>query len=308
LLIDSIGSQFSIPHKLKSQNKQLAKLTQISSRSFDPTMKFSSSALSSLAMVAFSVVVCPDMFGSRTGGGAVLVQACDGHPDHHHEDTRQLQPDEDEGFSRCDTPETTLEEDLEMEHAIEEWVAEQEQLESGSVRRGLASLKSIEKSPVKIIDTVFHIIDNTREDNLATEVGIEAQVQLMNEAFAPGKFQFNLIDITYTVNDFWFRPRGVNPMRYPEAYGLYLEEIGGALRVGDAETLNIYVNRAAGGGVSTIPAKYERFPNRDGFVLNHGTVPFTHLPGYELWNEGATAVHEVRTGKSDDFPFPQACS
>jgi hypothetical protein len=204
-------------------------------------MKFSSSILSSLALVA-SFVVIPGTTDMLFGSGAALVQACADHEQHRSlEATPLVYVDETEGAieSRCDLKEPDAAEVEAMEQTVDEWQRRQRKLAESS--RELFDLTNMVYSPFKMIDTVVHLLNDTRGRNQVTDQMVQDQMDVLNAAFEPGRFHFNLIETTYTVNDGWYNAR-IRPNREPVRYGEYLEDMGSALRVGGAETLNIYVN------------------------------------------------------------------
>lgn len=130
-----------------------------------------------------------------------------------------------------------------------------------------------------VIDTVFHIIQNTNRDGPTVE-RVQQQIDLLNKDFAP-HFAFN-VTVKETVNDKWFN------LKYNRANEF---EMKMQLREGGAETLNIYIARSNGYGWSTFPSDYQAFPEFDGVVVQDKTLPAgTAALGYDM---GGTLVHEV---------------
>jgi hypothetical protein len=112
---------------------------------------------------------------------------------------------------------------------------------------------------------------------------ITDQIRVLNNAYAPWGWQFNLVSIDRTTNAGWFTM----------GYGSTAErDAKAALRQGTADDLNLYTANLDGGllGWATFPSEYRRRPNDDGVVLL-----FSSLPGGSAapYNEGDTATHEV---------------
>jgi hypothetical protein len=64
-----------------------------------------------------------------------------------------------------------------------------------------------------------------------------------------------------------------------------------ALRVGGAETLNVYLTDGGGYlGWATFPSSYRGQPSQDGVVLYYASLPGG---GLEIYSEGDTLPHEV---------------
>jgi hypothetical protein len=118
---------------------------------------------------------------------------------------------------------------------------------------------------------------------------IDAQITVLNNAFAgtpsgaPTPFRFALAGVTRTYNSTWF---GMGPGTSAEA------QAKAALKVGGANTLNIYSANPGGGllGWATFPWDYTRAPSQDGVVLLYSSLPGGSAAPYNL---GATATHEV---------------
>lgn len=133
------------------------------------------------------------------------------------------------------------------------------------------------------IDVYFHVItDNANNGSLPGNV-INAQMAVLNDAYASTPFTFNLVSTSVTANNSW----------YNVGYGSSAESaMKSSLRVGDAGDLNIYVADIGGGllGWATFPSSYSSDPVDDGVVILTGSVPGGDAAPY---NEGDTLTHEV---------------
>ncbi|WP_444919795.1 zinc metalloprotease [Microbulbifer sp. CnH-101-G] len=133
------------------------------------------------------------------------------------------------------------------------------------------------------IDVYFHVItDSSNNGSLPSNV-INAQMDVLNNAYANTPFTFNLVSTSVTANNSW----------YNVGYGSSAESnMKNALRVGDAGDLNIYVAEISDGllGWATFPSSYASDPFDDGVVILTGSVPGGDAAPY---NEGDTLTHEV---------------
>ena len=136
----------------------------------------------------------------------------------------------------------------------------------------------------EVVPTFVHVITTDSGTGGVSPQAINAQVGVLNQAFADAGFQFNLVATTLTANSAWF---AAGPDTGAE------RTMKSALREGGPETLNIYVNSAGGGnllGWATFPAWYANDPLDDGIVILNGSLPGGAAAPYNL---GDTATHEV---------------
>jgi hypothetical protein len=126
-----------------------------------------------------------------------------------------------------------------------------------------------------------HIIQSSTAQNAVSEVQIQDQVDVLNDAFFP-EFQFSLREVNITENDDW-----------------YICQLGGnekdmkkALRKGGSDSLNLYICVPGDGllGWSTLPTRYSSNPVYDGVVVHAESIPGGGLAPYNLGN---TATHEI---------------
>ncbi|KAH6897524.1 metalloprotease [Coprinopsis sp. MPI-PUGE-AT-0042] len=144
--------------------------------------------------------------------------------------------------------------------------------------------KSSKAGPVKF-SVYWHVIaaDETEEGGWISDEQINAQMDVMNEAFDLAGFDWELVNITRTVNPEWFTK--------DLDIGSPLEkEIKTPTRQGDAATLNVWSANIGPLGWAEFPWYYDTAPELDGIVLHYGTVPGGLMDDYDM---GFTLVHEA---------------
>jgi len=135
----------------------------------------------------------------------------------------------------------------------------------------------------------FHVIRNTSGAGNLTDAQINSQIDVLNDAYDGSTggfntpFRFTLAGVTRTNNNTWYT-MGYNSAAESAAKA--------ALRVGGADTLNIYSANLGGGllGWATFPSSYASQPTKDGVVILYSSIPGGSAAPY---NEGDTATHEV---------------
>ena len=135
------------------------------------------------------------------------------------------------------------------------------------------------------INVYFHVINNGSgiANGDVSDSMINAQMRVLNDAFAPWGWSFVLESVDRTTNATW----------YTAGFGSNAErQMKEALRQGSADDLNIYSLNPGGGllGWATFPSSYKRKPAQDGVVVLFGSLP---RGGEEPYDEGDTATHEV---------------
>ncbi|ESK89421.1 metalloprotease [Moniliophthora roreri MCA 2997] len=138
------------------------------------------------------------------------------------------------------------------------------------------------------INIYFHVI---RED--ATLVGgnvpdsqIQAQIDVMNEAYAGTGLTWTLAEVNRVDNANWF-----NNMGGPGTS--ISREMQVALRKGGAADLNVYTVAFTNSGLlgyAAFPFDYQNDPDIDGIVILYSSVPGGTTVPYDL---GATLIHEA---------------
>lgn len=136
-----------------------------------------------------------------------------------------------------------------------------------------------------VINVYFHVINggNTVSQGNIPESQIAAQMTVLNNAFAPWGWSFQLVETTRTTNKTWFGLRqGSRTER----------DMKSRLRRGTADDLNIYSANPGGGllGWATFPINYSSNRINDGVVILYSSVPGGTAAPYNL---GDTATHEV---------------
>ncbi|MET0552325.1 MAG: zinc metalloprotease [Vicinamibacteria bacterium] len=135
------------------------------------------------------------------------------------------------------------------------------------------------------IDVYFHVIrrgSGIANGDIPTSQ-ITNQVAVLNSAYTPHGWSFNLVSVDRTTNSSW----------YTAGPGTSAERnMKQALRQGGSDDLNIYSSNPGGGylGWATFPSSYASRPWDDGVVILYSSVPGGSAAPYNL---GDTATHEV---------------
>jgi len=133
------------------------------------------------------------------------------------------------------------------------------------------------------IGVYAHTITDSKGNGAQTRADIDAQIQVLNDAYAPGNWNFVLKDWDTTANDSWYT---MSPGKPAET------QCKEALRQGGAGDLNLYAANIGGGllGWATFPKDYTSAPLMDGVVVLTSSFPGGSAKDY---NEGDTGTHEV---------------
>ena len=135
------------------------------------------------------------------------------------------------------------------------------------------------------INVYFHVINNgsgiANGDVPSAQIG--DQIDVLNAAYAPTGWSFNLVSTDRTTNAAWYT---MTPGSTAE------RQAKNALRQGTADDLNIYSANIGAGllGWATFPQDYRHAPLDDGVVVLYSSLPGGSAVPY---NEGDTATHEV---------------
>ncbi|MBI5705920.1 MAG: zinc metalloprotease [Armatimonadetes bacterium] len=135
------------------------------------------------------------------------------------------------------------------------------------------------------IPVYWHVINNGSgiANGDIPDSQIAAQISVLDAAYAPWGWDFQLVSVDRTTNPEWYT---AGPGTSAET------QMKNALRQGTADDLNIYTNNMGQGllGWATFPSDYRRKPKLDGVV-----VLFSSLPGGTAapYNLGDTATHEI---------------
>lgn len=181
-----------------------------------------------------------------------------------------------ESGARCSTREVSDLEQRLNEAAHGQWLAE---------RRAAGQPFAARPDGSVTIPVRFHVINNGSgiANGDIPQSQIDAQIQVLNAAYANTPFKFALAGVTRTTNAAWYTMAPDSP-----------EEAAAksALRVGGSGTLNVYSANPGGGllGWATFPSSYAGSPTLDGVVVLFSSVPGGSASPY---NEGDTGTHEV---------------
>ena len=130
-----------------------------------------------------------------------------------------------------------------------------------------------------VISVYFHVITDGSQGDLH-DSEIAAQMRVLNDAFAPWGWTFQLAAVDRTTNADWFNDCYSNE-----------RAMKNALHQGTADDLNVYT--CVPGpylGYARFPSSYDSQPELDGVVLLYTSLPRGGEPNYD---EGDTATHEV---------------
>lgn len=133
------------------------------------------------------------------------------------------------------------------------------------------------------INVYWHTITSSSGAGSLSSTEINDQIDVLNGAYSPHGYTFNLVSTDTTANNDWFV---VQPDTSSEYY------MKTTLRQGSAQDLNIYTANIGGGllGWATFPKDYAGNPWMDGVVLLYTSLPGGSATNY---NEGDTGTHEV---------------
>lgn len=133
------------------------------------------------------------------------------------------------------------------------------------------------------IPVYWHVIKHSNGTGAITTQQINDQISVLNAAYSPWGWSFNLVSVDTTVNDAWST---MTPGSAAET------QAKTALRVGSADDLNIYSANIGQGllGWATFPSSYASKPKDDGLVILYSSVPGGSAAPYNL---GDTATHEI---------------
>jgi hypothetical protein len=150
------------------------------------------------------------------------------------------------------------------------------------------------------IDVYFHVINKGSglADGNIPDSQIHDQIDVLNDAYAPWGWSFNLVQVDRTTNTTWYTMGpGTTAERNAKT----------ALRRGTADDLNLYSASPGGGllGWATFPSSYASRPWDDGVVILFSSVPGGSAAPYNL---GDTGTHEVGHWMGLYHTFQGGCS
>jgi hypothetical protein len=170
-----------------------------------------------------------------------------------------------------------------------EVAAREKEFAKRAVAKGLGHLRSdgtlalSAAAPTGPIPVYIHEILSAAGAGDVPASQITAQINVLNDAYAPSGFSFTLAGDDATRNDSWYVAQ---PSSTAET------QMKNALRIGGKGDLNIYTNNMGGGllGWATFPSAYASSPKLDGVVILYSSLPGGSAAPYNL---GDTATHEV---------------
>ncbi|HQR44452.1 MAG TPA: zinc metalloprotease [Thermoanaerobaculia bacterium] len=176
-----------------------------------------------------------------------------------------------ESGARCSTRPVDEQEQLEIE-------AEMAYLVVGEARR-MATVTG------GVVDVYVHVINNGSglANGDVPDSMIADQMAVLNAAYAPWGWGFQLVGTDRTTNASWYT---MTPGSTAE------KQAKAALRRGTASTLNLYTANIGQGllGWATFPSDYSKHPSNDGVVVLFSSLPGGSAVPYDL---GDTATHEI---------------
>lgn len=111
----------------------------------------------------------------------------------------------------------------------------------------------------RTVDTYAHVVTTQQKDGAYTQGMIDTQIEVMNSAYGPSGFQFNLLDTDFTVNDEWATAGQQTQAEL---------DMKTELHQGTYETLNLYFLSDLGGGLLGFCYFPEENPTEQGKVLD----------------------------------------
>lgn len=174
--------------------------------------------------------------------------------------------------------------------------AEKDFAERTALRQSLGEAANVNGGTINVY---FHVVSSgtsASQGNISDQM-INAQMNVLNNAFSQWGWTFNLVATSRTVNATW----------YNNCYGSAESAMKSALRQGSADDLNIYTCNPSNGilGYATFPSSYNSQPSLDGVVLLYSSLPGGSAAPY---NEGDTGTHEVGHWMGLYHTFQGGCS
>ena len=207
-------------------------------------------------------------------GAAMMLGACADTDDVDGEEIEGVQPD-----------------DWHAEHILECATIDHDEVTAAAVQAEVDAYMAAHKHDTiasatgGTINVYWHVIRNGSgiANGDIPDSQINAQLSVLNSAFASTGWSFNLVSVDRTTNSSWYT---AGPGTSAES------QMKNALRQGSADDLNIYSSNPGGGllGWATFPSSYASKPKDDGVVLLFSSVPGGTAAPY---NEGDTGTHEV---------------
>jgi len=145
------------------------------------------------------------------------------------------------------------------------------------------------------VPIAWHVIHDGN-NGLISNSDVNAQINVLNAAFAPHDVSFSLQSIDFTDNPNWF---------YMEPGTTAESQAKSALNVDPATTLNVYSVETSYLGWATFPWNLDSNPDDDGVVVLWASLPNGPAVPYD---EGDTATHEIGHWLGLYHTFQGGCS
>jgi len=132
------------------------------------------------------------------------------------------------------------------------------------------------------VPIAFHVIHSGNQGKL-TNSDLQAQLNVLNAAYAPSNVAFSLASVDYTDNAAWFNMGSGSIEEY---------NAKNALNIDPYSYLNFYTANLSGGllGWATFPWNLDSDPEMDGVVILYSSLPGGSADPYD---EGDTGTHEI---------------
>jgi hypothetical protein len=178
--------------------------------------------------------------------------------------------------------------------------AEQQRLSSGdkATQRAQGGGTATPAVTGGTVGVYVHVIRSSSGAGGVSSTMITQQLNVLNAAYGPWGWQFQLTGTDSANNDAWYTAQ---PGTTAET------QMKTALHQGSADDLNLYTNNMGGGllGWATFPSSYASKPLMDGVVVLQSSLPGGTAAPYNL---GDTGTHEVGHWMGLYHTFQGGCS
>jgi hypothetical protein len=146
------------------------------------------------------------------------------------------------------------------------------------------------------VNVAFHVVYSGNQGNVPESM-LDAQINVLNAAFASSGFSFVKSSVDRTNDKRWFTT----------CYGGGERKMKAALAIDPDSTLNIYTCSPSGGilGYAYLPCGLRSGDTRDGVVVLYSSLPGGSAAPYNL---GDTATHEVGHYLGLEHTFQGGCN
>lgn len=157
--------------------------------------------------------------------------------------------------------------------------------------RAMRSKSRAPSGPIPAINVFFHVVqaNETEAGGAVQDVTIQNQMSVINKAYEPTGFQFNLVEVDRSTNPQWFSQAGPSSPEIQSSMKMSSHKGG----PGDLNVWTVgFENGPDSGllGYATFPHEYQQGPQNDGVVILHSSLPGGKMMNY---NMGHTLTHEL---------------